>query len=131
MDWLLSPVGMIAILVLIVLIASLVYWKREPLKRWLRRQEISGVEVSAGPVKVTLKGKEEPKAAPKQAGVSFGEGNDFTGARISGVAGRDIRRGAASAKSPGGEVPGVDFGKKGKFGDVDIEDVAGRDVVED
>jgi hypothetical protein len=131
MDWMLSPAGMIVILVLIILITSLVYWKRQPLKRWLRRQEISGVELGAGPLKVTLKGKEESKTPPKPAGVSFGEGNDFTGARISGVAGRDIRRSAAAAKSPGGETPGVDFGKKGQFRDADIEDVAGRDVVED
>ncbi len=62
--------------------------------------------------------------------MSFGEGGDFTGASIRGVAGRDIRRGS-TAKAPGGKTPGVDFGKKGKFGDAEIEDIAGRDLVED
>ena len=67
----------------------------------------------------------------RQGGVDFGEGGDFTGAKISGVAGRDIRRGSAAAKPPGGKAPGVGFGKKAKFRDAEITDVAGRDIVED
>ena len=124
-----SPLGIGVIAVLIVVIASLIYWKRKPIKRWLRRQEVDTVELGAGPVKVTLKGKKKPEPS-SSAGVDFGEGGDFTGARIRGVAGRDIRRGSAAAESPGGKVPGVDFGKKGKFVDAEIEDIAGRDTVE-
>ena len=131
MAWLLSPVGMAVIAVLIVVIAALIYWQREPIKRWLGRQEVDEVELGAGPVKVKLKGKKRPKSPSASAGVDFGEGGDFTGATIRGVAGRDIRRGSAAAESPGGKTPGVDFGKKGKFRDAEIEDVAGRDIVED
>lgn len=132
MAWMLSPVGIGIIAVLIVVVASLIYWKRKPIKRWLRRQEVDEVELGAGPVKVKLKSKEEPKPSRPSAGVSFGEGGDFTGATIRTVAGRDIRRGpTAAAESPGGKAPGVNFGKKARFGDAKIEDVAGRDVVED
>ncbi len=132
MNWMLSPLGIGLIAALIVIIASLIYWKREPIKKWFSGRKVS-VKFSVGPVEVSLDDKEKPKkpgSAP--AGVSFGEGNDFSGAAIRGVAGRDIRRGSAAAQSPpGGKTPGVDFGKKGKFGDAEIEDVAGRDIVED
>lgn len=131
MTWLLSPVGIGVIAVLIVVIASLIYWQRKPIKRWLGRQEVDEVEIGAGLVKVKLKGKKKPEPSPSSAGVDFGEGGDFTGATIRGVAGRDIRRGSAAAESPGGKTPGVDFGKKGQFRDAEIEDVAGRDIVED
>jgi len=96
-----SPLGIGVIAVLIIVIASLIYWKRKPIVRWLRRQEVDAVELGAGPVKVTLKGKKKPEPS-SAAGVDFGEGSDFTGARIRGVAGRDIRRGSAAAESPGG-----------------------------
>jgi hypothetical protein len=131
MAWMLSPTGMAVIVVAIVVIAVLAYWQRKPITRWLRRQEVHEVELGGGPVKVKLRGKTEAEPPPPSAGVSFGEGNDFTGATIRGVAGRDIRRGSAAAESPGGRAPGVDFGKQGKFRDADIEDVAGRDIVED
>ena len=131
MAWMLSPVGIGVIVVFIVLIASLIYWKRKPLKKWFAGRKV-GVKIKAGPVEVSLDEKDEPPAAAHaRAGVSFGTGNDFTGARITGVAGRDIRRGSAAAESPGGQTPGVDFGEKGKFRDAQIEDIAGRDVVED
>jgi len=131
MTWMLSPVGIGVIVVLIVLIASLIYWKRKPLKKWFAGRKV-GVKIKAGPVEVSLDEKDKPKeAGGARAGVSFGTDNDFTGARITGVAGRDIRRGSAAAGSPGGQTPGVDFGEKGKFRDAQIEDIAGRDVVED
>jgi hypothetical protein len=130
-DWIFSTPGLVVIAVLIVLIATLIYWKREPIKKWLGRQKVEEVELGAGPLKVKLKGEEKPKeAARPAAGVDLGKGSDFTGARISGVAGRDIRRGAAAAQTPRGDAPGVDFGEKGKFTDAEIEDVAGRDLVE-
>jgi hypothetical protein len=129
--WMLSPNGIGIIAVLIVAIASLIYWKRKPIKKWLASRKV-GVTLKAGPVEVSLADKEKPeKAARPPAGVSFGEGSDFTGATIKGVAGRDIRRGSAAAESPGGKTPGVNFGKKGKFRNAEIEGVAGRDIVED
>jgi len=131
MPWILSPLGIGVIAVLVIVIASLIYWQRKPIKRWLRRQQVDEVELGAGPLKVKLKGKERPESSTASAGVDFGEGGDFTGATIRGVAGRDIRRGSAAAESPGGKTSGVDFGKEGKFRDAEIEDVAGRDIVED
>jgi hypothetical protein len=132
MAWIFSPTGIAVIAVLIVVIASLIYWKRKPIKKWFAKKQV-GVTIKAGPVEVSLADKEKPKeAAGAPAGVSFGEGGDFSGATIRGVAGRDIRRGPAAAEeSPGGKARGVDFGKKGKFGEAEIEDVAGRDIVED
>ena len=132
MAWMFSPTGIAVIAVLIVVIASLIYWKRKPIKKWLASRK-GGVTIKAGPLEVSL-AEPEPKpkkAADVPASVDFGEGSDFTGATIRGVAGRDIRRGSAAAESPGGKTPGVDFGKKGKFGEAEIEDVAGRDIVED
>ena len=131
MAWMLSPVGIGVIVVFIVLIASLIYWKRKPLKKWFAGRKV-GVKIKAGPLEVSLDEKDKPKEAGRaRAGVSFGTGNDFTGARIAGVAGRDIRRGSAAAESPGGQTPGVDFGEKGKFRDAQIEDIAGCDLAED
>ena len=131
MAWMLSPVGIGVIVVFIVLIASLIYWKRKPLKKWFAGRKV-GVKIKAGPVEVSLDEKDKPPAAGRaRAGVYFGTGSDFTGARITGVAGRDIRRGSAAAGSPGGQTPGVDVGEKGKFRDAEIEDVAGRDLAED
>ena len=131
MDWMLSPFGIGVIAVLIVVITSLIYRKRKPIKKWLRRQEVDEVEIGAGLLKVTLKDKRKAERASSSAGVDFGEGGDFTGATIRDVAGRDIRRGSAAAESPGGKAPGVDFGKQGQFRDAEIEDIAGRDIVED
>jgi hypothetical protein len=131
MAWMLSPPGIAIIAVIVVALTSLIYWKRKPIKKWLRSRKV-GVKIKAGPLEVSLDDKEKPGAAGgTRAGVDFGKGSDFTGARITGVAGRDIRRGAAAAESPGGKTPGVDFGEKGKFTGAEIEDVAGRDVVEE
>jgi hypothetical protein len=131
MAWMLSPVGIGVIVVVIVVIASLIYWKRKPIKKWFAGRKV-GVKIKAGPVEVSLDEKDKPKeVGGARAGVSFGTDNDFSGARIAGVAGRDIRRGSAAAGSPGGQTPGVDFGEKNKFPGVQIEDVAGCDLAED
>ena len=131
LDWIRSPLGIGVIAVLVIVIAALICWKRKPIWRWLRRQEVHEVEVGAGPVKVKLRDKERREASSSSAGVDFGEGGDFTGATIRDVAGRDIRRGRAATEASGGKAPGVDFGEKGKFREAEIEDVAGRDIVEE
>ena len=61
--------------------------------------------------------------------MSFGADNDFTGATISNVAGRDVYPDAGP--SANGQTPGVDFGRKNRFGRARVKNVAGRDVVED
>jgi len=126
-SWLTSPLGITVLVVVILVAAALVYWKREPIRRWLRRWKLSEVEV--GPV--TFKQEEKPEPPAAAPGVNFGAGNKFTGAAIRGVAGRDIRRGSAAAAPSGGKAPGVDFGRQGQFRDAEITDVAGRDIVED
>ena len=131
MQWMLTPLGIGIIAAVIVLIASLVYWKRKPIKKWFAGRKV-GLKLKAGPVEVSLDEKDKPKKeSGPSAGVRFGKGSDFTGASVRGIAGRDIRRGSAAATTPGGQTPGVDFGEKGKFQDAEVEDVAGRDVVED
>lgn len=128
MAWIFSPIGIGIIVVLIIAIASFIYWKREPIKRWLGRQELDEIEVGAGPLKAKFKEK-KPEPSTSSAGVDFGEGSDFTGAKII-TAGRDIRRGpAVVAEPPGGKTPGVDFGKESKVRDAEIE-AAGRDIVD-
>ncbi len=97
MAWMFSPTGIVIIAALIVVIASLIYWKRKPIKKWLASRKV-GVTIKAGPVEVSLADKDKPeKAAGAPAGVDFGQGGDFTGATIRGVAGRDIRLYAAQA----------------------------------
>ena len=132
MDWIFSPPGSYVVGAIIVILATAIFWKREPLKRWFRNKEVTKIELSAGPLKATL--AEKSQAKPQEnapAGVSFGKDNDFGGAKIRDVAGRDIRRGAAASTTKGGRTPGVDFGEAGKFTGAEIEDVAGRDIVED
>jgi hypothetical protein len=129
MDWISSPSGITVVAVLIVVMASLIYWKREPIKKWLRGWRMDEVELGAGPAKAKWKRKGEAKDASPSAGVDFGEGGDFTGASIR-AAGRDIRRSSAATESPEGEAPGVNFGKEGKFRDAEIE-AAGRDIADD
>jgi hypothetical protein len=130
MNWNSLHLGISITVALIIAITSLVYWKRKPIKKWLAGRKV-GVTIKGGPVEVSL-AEQEPKpkeAAGAPAGVDIGEGGDFSGATIRGVAGRDIRKGSA-AESPGDETPGVDFDKKDEFGEVEIKDIAGRDIVE-
>jgi hypothetical protein len=128
----LTPVGIGIILAVIVVITTLVYWKRAPIKAWLRSWTADEVELGGGPAKFKLKRKdadEEEKSPSPQAGVDFGEDGDFSGANVK-AAGRDIRQRTTATESPKGEAPRVSFGKRGKFRDTEIE-VAGRDIVED
>ena len=98
MAWMFSPLGIGIIVVLIVVIASLMYWKRKPIKRWLRRQEVDEVELGIGPVKVKLKDKKKAEQTSPSAGVDFGEGSDFTGATIRTVAGRESLTGYSTVQ---------------------------------
>ena len=129
MNWLLSPWGLVIVVVVIFTLATLVYWKREPIQKWLKRKELSEIEIGAGPVKAKFRDKkgQTGSTSSPQAGVSFGKGNDFSGAKLKNVAGRDNIKGAAKQNTPGGKTPGVDFGQKGTFTDAEIENVAGRD----
>ena len=101
---------------------------------WVQVQDDGTARVGMTDVAQNLAGPllhaKPKKVGASQAGVSFGEGSDFSGAKIRGVAGRDLRRGAGAAQAPDGEAPVVDFGKKGKFAQAEVEEVAGRDVVE-
>jgi len=131
MDWFLSPPGLVTVIVSVVIVALLIYWKRKPIRKWFTDRKVD-VEVQVGPLKVGLGEKDKPQEADaKPAGVDFGEGGDFSRTTIKDVAGRDIRRGSADAEPSGGRTPGVSFGKKGKFGNAEIKDVAGRDLIED
>jgi hypothetical protein len=131
MHWFLSPTGIAVLAIIIVALTTLIYWKRAAIKKWFSGKKVVPT-LNVGPVELSLEDKDkDKKATAPRAGVSFGEGNDFSGAKIRGVAGRDIRRGAGAAQASDGDAPGVDLGKEGKFAEAEIEDVAGRDVAED
>ena len=61
-NWILSPAGIDVTVTVIIVIATLIYWKREPIKRWLGRQQVEELELSAGPLKG--KGEEKQPASP-------------------------------------------------------------------
>jgi hypothetical protein len=141
MGWMLTPLGISIIVIVILVLTTLIYWKRKPIKGWLSNRKVVPT-LKLGPVELELEEKDRAKETPSEpSGVDFGEENDFTGASIRGVAGRDIRRGASASAPPSGQTPsgqtpsgqtlGVDFGKRTQFRDAEIEDIAGRDIVED
>jgi len=62
MAWMFSPTGIVIIAVLIVVMASLIYWRRKSIKKWLASRKV-GVTIKAGPVEVSLAEPEPPSAA--------------------------------------------------------------------
>lgn len=112
----------------IILVSLIVYWKRGPIKNELRRWRAK--EAKAGPVTFERKGdKLQEKTSTPTAGVHFGKGSDFAGAKVKSIAGRDIRnQSEKTPKTDGEPTSGVDFGEEGKFKNAEIEDIAGRDL---
>lgn len=122
----LTPPGLYYLIGTTVIFSLIIYWQRKPIMRELRRWR--GKELVVGPL--TLERKEhtrETKQSGSATGVDFGQGSDFTRAKIKNVAGRDIKS-SDSKSSRGGAIPGVNFGKNSKFIDSEIEDIAGRDL---
>lgn len=117
----LTPPGLYVTVAVIVVLATLIWWQRRPIRRFLRRLRVK--EISLGPV--TLEQREKAGEKPGKPGVHLK--GDFRGARVEGVAGRDIVRGEAGPR-PGGKTPGVEL--EGKFGQAEVRDVAGRDRIE-
>lgn len=124
-----SSPGIYYLIGLVVIISSIIYWKRDLIKKELRRWRLR--EASAGPVTFERQDTDNEDGTSKSTGgVHFGEGPDFTGAKVNNIAGRDIRRQNSSTSSEGEEYTGVNFGKNGKFRDAKIKNVAGRDLEE-
>jgi hypothetical protein len=67
--FLLTPPGLYYLIGLIVILSLIVYWKRKPIWRELRRWR--AIEFSIGPLTLGREPKKERKAKPA-AGVSFG-----------------------------------------------------------
>jgi hypothetical protein len=134
MDWLFSPPGSYLVGVCIILVAIVVFLNLDKIKQWFKGKELSELEIDFGLAKGKIADKDKSpvksKDQPAEAGVNFGKGNDFSGAKVKDIAGRDIRRGGAG-KTKGGKTPGVDFGEDGNFTEAEVEDIAGRDIVED
>lgn len=124
-NYFLTIPGLYYLIGFIIVLSLVVYWQRKPIKRELRRWR--GKEMSVGPVKFERQSDDEEQVE-KNAGVNFGEGSDFTGAKIKRVAGRDILESGSHRKTQDEATPGVDFGKKGNFNKAEIEDIAGRDL---
>lgn len=122
-SYFLSPPSLYYLIIFIFALSLFVYWKRKPIKRELRRWRAK--EINAGPLKFDRREKEDTK---QSSGVRFGEKSDFSGARIKGVAGRDIIRGEGSSTKQG-NGGGVEFSAS-NFKNANIEDIAGRDLIE-
>lgn len=122
-SYFLSPPGLYYLIIFVFALSLLVYWKRKPIKRELRRWKAK--EINAGPLKFE---RQEKKDTKQSSGVQFGEKSDFSGAKIKGVAGRDIIRGeGSSAKQGNGGC--IEFSGS-NFKNANIEDIAGRDLIE-
>ena len=117
----LTPPGLYITIAVIVVLTTLIWWQRRPIRRFLRSLRVT--EIVLGPVKLGQKEKAGEK--PSQPGVHLK--GDFRGARVERVAGRDIVQGEAGPR-PRGETPGVEL--EGKFGQAEVRDVAGRDWIE-
>lgn len=117
----LTPPGLYVTIAVIVVLATLIWWQRRPIKRFLGSLRVK--EIGLGPVK--LGPEEKTGEEPGQPGVRMK--GDFRGARVERVAGRDIVQGETGPR-PGGKTPGVEL--EGKFGQAEVRDVAGRDRIE-
>lgn len=117
----LTPPGLYVTLAVIVVLATLIWWQRRPIRRFLRSLRVT--EIALGPVKLGQKERADAKSG--QPGVRMK--GDFRGARVERVAGRDIVQGEADPR-PGGKTPGVEL--EGKFGQAEVRDLAGRDRIE-
>lgn len=116
----LTPPGLYITVAVIVVLATLIWWQRRPIKRFLRSLRVT--EIVLGPVKLGQKEKADEK--PGKPGVRLK--GDFWGARVERVAGRDIVQGEAGPR-PGGETPGVEL--EGKFSQAEVRALAGRDLI--
>ena len=117
----LTPPGLYVTLAVIVVLATLIWWQRRPIRRFLRSLRVK--EIGLGPVK--LEPEEKTGEKPGQSGVRLK--GDFRGARVERVAGRDIVQGETGPRL-GGKTPGVEL--EGKFGQAEVRDLAGRDRIE-
>jgi len=124
----LTPPHLYYLIGLVVVVSLLLYWKREDVKQELRRWRAK--KMSVGPITFERQNKPpKKKSTTSKPGVRFGGKGNFSGAKINGVAGRDIVRGGSSALGGGQTTPGVDFGDA-IFKEAEIKNVAGRDVIE-
>ena len=121
-NYFLTPPIIYYLILFIIILSILVYWKRKWLKKELHRWHLK--EIGVGAVKF---GIEKDNKVSKKTGVYFGKESNFSKAKIKGVAGRDIVRGQNSPASKG-DSPGVTF-EKGDYQDTEFEDIAGRDIV--
>ena len=87
MAWMLSPVGIGVIAVLIVVIASLIYWKLKPIKKWFATGAhiagVAGRDIRRGSTAAESRGGRTP-------GVDFGEKGKFPGVQIEDITGCDL-----------------------------------------
>ncbi|TEU11014.1 MAG: hypothetical protein E3J21_24710 [Anaerolineales bacterium] len=117
----LTPPGLYITVAVIVVLATLIWWQRRPIRRFLGHLRVT--EIALGPVK--LGPEEKASEKPGQPGVHLK--GDFQGARVERIAGRDIVRGETGPRTKGG-TPGVEL--EGKFGQAEVRDLAGRDWIE-
>ena len=121
-----TPPGLYILIAIIFILSLIAYWKREAIKRELRRWR--GKEVEIGPVKFERQNEEqEDDSDTSPAGIEFGRDNDFSRAKIKNVAGRNVSS-ERTQQSRAGAPHSVDFGEENKYNDAEIENVAGHDL---
>ncbi len=118
-----SPPGLYYLTGIILIISMIIYWKRNLIKKELHRWQRK--ELQVGPLTLEWKNNRKHKT---NEGVTFGKINDFTGAKIKRIAGRDNRLNN-SDMTIDKTTASVDFGEKNKFADSEIEDIAGKDFI--
>lgn len=119
---LLSPPIVYYLVLLIVLLSILIYWKRVWIKKELQRWRAK--EISAGPIKFE---REIKDTTARKLGVHIGSKGDFSGAQIRNIAGRDIIESEEILSNNTGAIPGVEI-SGGKYKDANIGNIAGRDI---
>lgn len=123
LDIFLKPPGLYILILFIIALGSLIYWKRGWVKEQLKRLRIK--EIGLGPVKIEPKPEQRTASLPE--GVSFGKNNEFSQATIQDIVGGSRTTKPVSTK----EKSSVDFGTENVFTDAHIEGITGGDVVGD
>ncbi len=124
---LLAPPGLYLLIGAIVLLLVVVFLQRKRLRAFFKGWSVGEIKLGA----LTLKRKEPLQPNPpsnSKAGIQFGENNDFSGAQVSQVAGRDINVNSLSDDAGSGQATSVDFGRNNIYTKAKLDGVAGRDI---
>jgi len=122
-DIALTVPGLYVTIVVIVVLAALVYWKRNPITKWLRNLRVK--EIKLGPVKLSPGEEEDGNGKPSSGILLKGT---FERARLKDMTGGNRVEGSATTVQR--SCPGSSrLELKGDFKDSDIEGLTGGNRV--